>query len=105
MIDIELLSEIAMEIIVYAGVAKSSYIMALQEVKNGNYLAYDELIKNGNKNYSKAHEVHQDLLIKEMTEKTPYVSLLIMHAEDQLLNCETIKFVVEEFVDLRKNKI
>ena len=47
MADVTKLSECAMQIVTYAGCAKSSYMQALQEAKKGNWDQVEPRIKEG----------------------------------------------------------
>lgn len=102
--DVKKLADISMKIISYAGMAKSDYILALNAVKKGEFDDFEENIKYGDENYKIAHNFHGDILKKETETLEPQVSLLLMHAEDQLLNAETIRFLVMELVDLYRKK-
>lgn len=104
MADIEALSLLAMEIITYGGCAKSNYIQALKLAKNKEYDAVGSMIKAGDERMALAHEKHFGLIQTEAQTGEPQVSLLIMHAEDQLMSCETIKLVVKELIELYQNK-
>lgn len=104
MVDIEALSLLAMEIVTYAGCAKSNYIKALKLVKNKEYNLAADSMKSGDEMMAKAHEKHFGLLQKEAETKEPQVSLMIMHGEDQLMSCETIKLVVKELTEIYQTK-
>lgn len=104
MVNIEKLSEVAMEIITYAGLAKSNYLMALKECKQGRKEEAVKKLDEGSKEFAKAHECHGKILLDEMQTLEPQVSLLIVHAEDQLMSAETIKILVEELIELYKER-
>lgn len=94
--NIEELSNVAMEIIAYAGSAKSYYLTALQKYKEYEEKEGKELIIKGDEAILIAHQSHAKLLAKEMQENNPQISLLLTHAEDQLMGAETIRILVEE---------
>lgn len=100
MADIEALSMQAMEIITYAGMAKSSYVNALKQAKQGDKELAARTIKDGDRMLAKAHESHFGLLQKEAQTGEPQVSLMILHAEDQLMGCETVRLLAEELMEL-----
>lgn len=102
--DIKMLTDISMEIISYAGMAKSNYILALNAIKRGELDVFEKNIKLGDENYKAAHNFHGDILKKEIETLEPQVSLLLMHAEDQLFNTETIRFLIMELVELYRKK-
>lgn len=100
--NIEFVAQTAMKVIAFAGIAKSSYMEALQEYKKGNWEKGDELIKQGEQNALIAHQTHQELITKEMQDQESQATMLLMHAEDQLMSAETIKILVDELKCLYK---
>ncbi len=92
----------AFQMIAIVGTAKSMYIEALQIAKKGEFEQAEEMMKEADTIYSEAHTLHFDLVQKEAAgEELPF-SLLFMHAEDQMLNTETIKILVAEIIELHK---
>lgn len=90
---------VAFEIISAVGTARSSYIEAIQEAKSGNFDRARQLIGEGDESFATGHDAHAQLITKEANgEKT--VSLLILHAEDQLMSAEGFKIIALEFIDL-----
>ncbi len=100
MVDVEKISLTAMEIITYAGLAKSNYMMALKEYKAGNKEDATKKMEEGSDAFLKAHEVHSKILTDEMEKLEPQVCLLLVHAEDQLMGAETIRLLVDELMEL-----
>lgn len=105
MLDLEGLSMAAMELISYAGSAKSRYISALAIAKEHRFNDAAAMIKEGDACIAHAHKSHMGLLEKEANTLTPQVSLLMMHAEDQFMSCETIKLMVQEFIEIYKKEV
>lgn len=104
MVSVEFITEKAMGIITYAGMAKSSYMEALGLAKKGEFQESGEKLKEGSRHMVEAHHIHADLLQQEMSKEEPQISLLMAHAEDQLMGAETLKLVIEELIELYKNK-
>lgn len=104
MVDTEKLAEVAMEIISYAGTAKSKYILAYEALKKGNIEESNEELKQAEENYIRAHKAHSKTLFEEVESKIPQVSLLLVHAEDQLMSVETIKFLTNELAQFIQKK-
>ncbi|MGG3854835.1 PTS lactose/cellobiose transporter subunit IIA [Caldifermentibacillus hisashii] len=104
MADINKLSVAAMGIITFAGLAKSNYLIALKKVKEGNEEEALQKIQEGAEEFAKAHAEHSSLLTDEMNLLEPQVSLLLVHAEDQLMAAETIKLIVEELIEIYKDR-
>lgn len=104
MVDVEQITEIAMNIITYAGMAKSSYLQGLEAYKKDSKEEAENLFIKGDENFIKAHGFHGNLLAKEADTKIPQITLILSHAEDQLMNAEMINIMVKEFVELYKKE-
>ena len=76
---------IAFQIISAVGTARSSYIEAIQEAKKGNFEGAEKLIAEGDEVFVEGHDAHAKLLQEEANGNS-VVSLLILHAEDQLMS-------------------
>lgn len=103
MADVTKLSECAMQIVTYAGCAKSSYMQALQEAKKGNWELVEPRIKEGEQFYRQAHEGHGEVLLEEVNTLEPQITLLMSHAEDQIMSAELVRVLVEELIEIYTN--
>lgn len=65
-----------------------------------NFDLADEKIKEGEKFFSEGHEAHSALIQQESSGDDIKLSLLLMHAEDQLMSAETIKIMAKEVIKL-----
>ena len=94
---------IAFNIISSVGTARSSYIEAIQKAKEGDFEAAEALIKEGDEVFVEGHNAHAGLLQQE-AEGGPgsTLSLLILHAEDQLMSAEAFKTIAQEFIEVYK---
>ncbi len=99
---LEEMQMVAFQIIAQVGSAKSCYVEAMQFAKQGKFEEAEKLIKEGEDLYSQAHHFHHDLVQKEAEGEILPFSMMIIHAEDQLLNTETIKIMAIEIIELRK---
>lgn len=101
----ESLEQITMSLIVAAGDAKSSYIEAIQEAKEGKIDTAKEMIKKGKESALVSHKTHA-MLLQESTKDGFTIPLLLLHAEDQMMSCEAICIMAEEFIELyQQNQI
>lgn len=99
--DLELIS---FQIISAVGTARSMYIEAIEEAKNGNINHAKELIKDGEKIFVEGHKAHADLIQCEASgDDKVAINLLLIHAEDQLMSAETFSIIAKQFVDLYEN--
>ncbi|MFV0480186.1 MAG: PTS lactose/cellobiose transporter subunit IIA [Anaerorhabdus sp.] len=91
---------ICFRIISIVGTARSLYIEAIQEAKESNFdLAYEK-IREGEEIFIEGHRCHAELVQKEASGTPVEVSLLLAHAEDQLMSAEGFAIVAREFVEL-----
>jgi len=100
MANVEQISQVAMQVITYAGMAKSSYLEVLKYYRENDQTAYEQSMSNGDVSFSQAHEAHLQLLQQEMNTQEPQITMLMAHAEDQLMNAETTKIMAEEIIKL-----
>ncbi len=96
------MEQICFEIISNNGSAKSCYMEALAEASEGNFNKAEELIKEGEIWEKKGHTFHMELISKEANGNKTEFSLILMHAEDQLMNSQTIKILATEIIKLYK---
>ena len=98
--DLEL---IAFKIISGVGAARSSYIEAIQAAKAGDYDRAEKLIAQGDESFVEGHDAHKGLLTREANDgQGSSVTLLILHAEDQLMSAEAFKTIAQEFIAAHK---
>lgn len=88
------------QIISSAGVAKSNYLLSIEEAKGGRFDEARAMIKEGDEMMVVAHEPHQKLLAWEAQGRTDIVCLLLIHAEDQMMSCELCRQFALEFIEL-----
>jgi len=95
---------ISFQIISAVGTARSMYIEAIQKAKAGDFDAASELMKEGATVFLDGHKAHSSLIQKEASGEKVEFSLLLMHAEDQLMNAETTKIMAEEIIELYRTR-
>lgn len=78
---------ISCQLIAASGTAKSCYIEA------------ENLMKDGKEAYLMGHSNHAKL-IQMSAQEDFQIPLLLMHAEDQMMNCETMQQVAEQNIYL-----
>lgn len=90
---------LCLQIITDVGTARSKYIEAIQEAKTGNYELCNQRIKEGNDCFANGHRTHAKLLEMDAAHHAD-LSILLIHAEDQLMCAETFKLLCHEFLDV-----
>ena len=101
----ETMEDICFEIISMVGTARSCYIEAIHKAKEGDFAAADQLVAEGEQNFVEGHHAHADLLQKEATnEMKVEFSLILLHAEDQLMSAEAFGILAKEFIDVYRTR-
>lgn len=98
--DVESMTELCFQIITCVGSAKSSFIEAIVSAKSGDFDGARAKIKEGDNYFAEGHHVHADLVSKEANGEQTLITLLLIHAEDQLMSAETARIYALEFIEL-----
>ena len=93
---------ISFEIISIMGAARSMFIEAIYEARDGDFEKADQLLEEGNKTFITGHKIHAEMIQNEAKGNKTEISLLLIHAEDQLMSAEAFGILAEEFVRLYK---
>ena len=91
---------IIMELIVSSGNARSRAMEAIRAAKNGEFEKAKEKLKECEADLVKAHNVQTNLIQNEANGNKAEVSLLLVHAQDHLMNAITVKEMAKEFIDM-----
>lgn len=91
---------VIMELIVHSGNARSRAMEAIKLAKTGQFVQAKEKIKECEDNIGRAHGLQTRLIQDEASGKKSEVSLLVVHAQDHLMNAITVKDLAKEFVDM-----
>ena len=97
--DIEM---VAMGLIGHAGESKSYSFQALREAKTGNFTEADNYIKQANEEMLKAHEIQTDLITKEAGGEKIDLGLIMIHAQDHLMNAMLASELIDELIELHR---
>ncbi len=92
--------EIVLQIIVSGGNAKSYAMEAIMKAKEGDIIEAKRLLSKANEELGSAHKVQTELIQNEASGNEIDVTLLMVHAQDHLMNAITVKDLAREFVDL-----
>ncbi|MDQ0361114.1 PTS lactose/cellobiose transporter subunit IIA [Breznakia pachnodae] len=93
---------ICFEIISNVGMARSCFINSIQEAQNGDFTKAEQLIEDGCELFIKGHHSHAKLIQEEANGMLERISLLLIHAEDQLMSAESFKILANELVKICK---
>lgn len=92
--------EIVLQIIISGGNAKSYAMEAVMKAKEGDAVEAKRLLSKANEELGRAHKIQTELIQNEAAGKSSEVTLLMVHAQDHLMNAITVKDLAREFVDL-----
>jgi cellobiose PTS system EIIA component len=96
----ENLETIIFQIILHGGNGKSSAMEAIQAAKKGDFTAAAEKLKESGSALNEAHHIQTSLIQQEIRGEKVEISLLMIHAQDHLMNAITMKDLATEVVDL-----
>ena len=95
---------ICFQLIANSGAAKSAYLEALELAKSGQKQAAQAKLGEAEECFVLAHQVHSELIQKEASGQQTPVSLLLMHAEDQMASVEVVQLLVRELMAVHQAK-
>lgn len=89
-----------MGLIVHSGNTKSECMEALKLAKTGNITEAKEKINLANEELINAHHSQTGLLTKEASGEKIELTMLLIHAQDHLMNAITFRDLAIEMVEL-----
>ncbi|AHH12968.1 PTS system, diacetylchitobiose-specific IIA component (plasmid) [Borrelia hermsii YBT] len=99
----ELIDNVSMPVVAYAGEAKSFLREALGAAKAGDYEKSQEMMEMSRSSLAKAYDAHKDVVQYSVTNpefiKIPFI---LMHAEDHLMSAVSDLSIFEELITVYK---
>lgn len=99
--DIEM---IVMKLVVSSGNARSTAIEALRAARDGNFEHADKLMNEADQMILQTHEIQTEMIQNELNGKKVEVGLLMVHAQDHLMNAMTVMDLIKEMIDILKKQ-
>lgn len=96
---------IMMELVVNGGNARSCAMQAIAAARDGKPGLAERLMKEADEAIEKAHEFQTGILQAEASGEHLEMSLIMVHAQDHLMNAMTVRDLAKEFLKLYKNQI
>ena len=90
----------SLNIIANVGTARSNYIAAIDKASEGDFKEAERLIKEGEEAFNEGHQAHSQLLTKMANGEDVTMTLLLTHAEDQLMSAEAFGILAKKFITL-----
>lgn len=103
MTSVDELNAISFQIIAAVGNARSLYIKAIKQAKAGNFEQADALMDEGAASFSQGHAAHTGLIQHEAAGDPTQMTLILTHAEDQLMSAEAFGILAREFIDVYRS--
>lgn len=94
------LEEIVFQVILHGGNGKSSAMEAIAAAKQGDFLEARAKLNEASNALNEAHHIQTSLIQNEIKGEKTELSLLMIHAQDHLMNAITVKDLATEFVEL-----
>lgn len=93
---------ISFQIISCVGTAKSMYMEAMRAAQEFDFDKAEKLIEDAEEMFLKGHEAHASLIQQEAQGQPVNPTMLLMHAEDQLMAAESTKQMAEQQIIIFK---
>ncbi|MFT8349608.1 PTS lactose/cellobiose transporter subunit IIA [Clostridium saccharoperbutylacetonicum] len=94
------MDQVVMELVVNGGHARSKSMEAIKAAKKGDFESAKEKIKEANEALNNAHNFQTSLIQKEAAGEKVEISLLMVHAQDHLMNAMTVRDLAKEMVSM-----
>jgi cellobiose PTS system EIIA component len=101
---VETTTEIAFQIILFAGNGKSNVMEAIQEAKKGDFAEADRLVEEAGEELGKAHSYQTQLLQKEANGEESLINVMLIHSQDHLMTAMTVRDLAIEIIEIYRNK-
>lgn len=98
--EMQELESTVMELIIHAGEARSAAMQALQAARKHHWAEADEYLENASAAAREAHKIQTALIGADEGCGKIAVSLILVHAQDHLMNAMLCRDLVEELIYL-----
>ena len=95
--------DVVLDLIVHSGNAKSIGMEALDASKQGDFPLARQKLEEADEELLVAHQAQTNLLKQEASGQTIFVSLLMVHGQDHLMNAITFLDLARELVEVYQN--
>lgn len=102
--DKEKVQSVSFQLIGAAGDAYSSFLMAVEKARENDFEAAEEMMKEGRQHLKEAHNVQTELLTAEAGGEELAYSIIMVHAQDHLMNAIMFEKIAGELIFLYKER-
>lgn len=92
-----------MQLITNAGEARSLAMQAIRTARLGNFNEADHQIDECIEKMLQAHKFQTELIFSETSGNPIPVTLLMIHAQDHVMNAMTVKDMAVEMIEMMRN--
>ncbi|MCY9050320.1 PTS lichenan transporter subunit IIA [Bacillus inaquosorum] len=96
----ENMEQIIFQIILHGGNGRSSAMEAIAAAKSGDAEEARKKLRESAEELTKAHHYQTELIQNEAGGEKTEMTLLMVHAQDHLMNAMTVKDLAAEFIEL-----
>ncbi|MEH7482071.1 PTS lactose/cellobiose transporter subunit IIA [Neobacillus drentensis] len=96
----ENLEAVIFQIILHGGNGRSAAMEAMQAAKQGDFEGARQKLMEADNAMNEAHHIQTSLIQGEIRGEKTEISLLMVHAQDHLMNAMTVKDLAVEMVEL-----
>ncbi|KJG13885.1 hypothetical protein UB37_00050 [Photobacterium iliopiscarium] len=89
-----------MELLVTAGSARSASLMAIQAARKNDFEQAKILLDEAKVAINQAHKIQTNLIGIDEGEGKLKVTLIVVHAQDHLMNAMVIQDLAQDFIEL-----
>ncbi|MDR0921583.1 MAG: PTS lactose/cellobiose transporter subunit IIA [Lactobacillales bacterium] len=93
---------VAFNIISSVGSAKSLVMESMMNARSGKFVEAKENIKQANELLIQGEKAHFEVITQEAKKKNIGLSLLFIHAEDQLMSTVTLRDIATEMLEMNQ---
>ncbi|WP_019640275.1 PTS lactose/cellobiose transporter subunit IIA [Paenibacillus fonticola] len=94
-----------MQIIASSGEARSQSLKAARIAREGKLQEAEELLKQAKEKLKEAHKVQTKLIQAEGRGEKNEISILMIHAQDHLMNSLTVRELIVELIEETKSRL
>lgn len=95
--------EDAMQMILHAGNAKSSAIMAIDAAHDGDFDEAEKLLADAQSEMGEAHKIQFGMTQQECSGNPVEINIILLHAEDHLTMAIMASDIAERFITLYRD--
>lgn len=94
--------EIAMQLIMYGGEAKSCAVEAISAAKQGDFEKAESKLSQAQEALLEAHHAQTDMLTKEAQGERNEINLFMIHGQDHLMTSIAFVDLAKEIIELHQ---